>query len=156
MGIQRTMLFHGAHLRKGRFSETGRVYLVTSVTVVRLPHFRDMDAGRCVVRELRDTAHLGLADTLAYVVMPDHLHWLVSLRDVALPALLNRIKSKSAIAVNARCGTRGPVWQRGFHDHALHRDEDVAALARYVVANPLRAGLVKRVGDYPLWDAVWL
>jgi hypothetical protein len=29
-------------------------------------------------------------------------------------------------------------------------------MARYVVANPLRAGLVKRLGDYPLWDAIWL
>ncbi|RUQ45382.1 transposase, partial [Corynebacterium pseudodiphtheriticum] len=24
------------------------------------------------------------------------------------------------------------------------------------VANPLRAGLVKRIGDYPLWDAIWI
>jgi len=29
-------------------------------------------------------------------------------------------------------------------------------IARYIVANPLRAGLVSRVGDYPLWDACWL
>ncbi len=29
-------------------------------------------------------------------------------------------------------------------------------VARYIIANPLRAGLVGRVGDYPLWDAVWL
>ena len=29
-------------------------------------------------------------------------------------------------------------------------------VARYIVANPLRAGLVERVGDYPYWDAVWL
>jgi len=32
----------------------------------------------------------------------------------------------------------------------------VQATARYIVANPLRAGLVERLGDYPLWDAVWL
>jgi len=29
-------------------------------------------------------------------------------------------------------------------------------MARYIVANPLRAGLVERIGDYPLWDATWL
>ncbi|MFV3290267.1 transposase, partial [Pseudomonas sp. NY11955] len=29
-------------------------------------------------------------------------------------------------------------------------------VARYIVANPIRAGLVSRVGDYPHWDAVWL
>lgn len=48
------------------------------------------------------------------------------------------------------------VWQRGFHDRALRQEEDLIATARYVVANPLRAGLVDRIGDYPWWDAVWL
>jgi putative transposase len=38
----------------------------------------------------------------------------------------------------------------------LRNEESVIDAARYIIANPLRAGLVKRVGDYPLWDAVWL
>ena len=29
-------------------------------------------------------------------------------------------------------------------------------VARYIVANPLRAGLVKKLADYPFWNAVWL
>jgi hypothetical protein len=35
-------------------------------------------------------------------------------------------------------------------------EEDLAQIARYVVLNPVRAGLVRRVGDYPHWDAAWL
>ncbi|MEJ1380959.1 MAG: transposase, partial [Candidatus Sedimenticola sp. (ex Thyasira tokunagai)] len=50
----------------------------------------------------------------------------------------------------------GGVWQAGFHDHALRREEDIIGVARYVVANPMRAGLADRVGDYPHWDAAWL
>jgi len=53
-----------------------------------------------------------------------------------------------------RIGRR--IWQDGFHDHALRQEEDLAEVARYIVANPLRAGLVERVGDYSHWDAVWL
>lgn len=49
-----------------------------------------------------------------------------------------------------------PLWQKGFHDHAVRKEEDLPALARYVVANPVRAGLVQRVGQYPHWDAIWL
>ena len=49
-----------------------------------------------------------------------------------------------------------PVFQKGFYDHAVRDDEDLRALARYLVANPVRAGLVDRVNDYPHWDAVWL
>ncbi|MNO00306.1 hypothetical protein D3C81_2201730 [compost metagenome] len=70
---------------------------------------------------------------------------------------MQRLKSRSAIAINRLTGNIGrPLWQRGFHDHALRREEDLAAVARYVVANPLRAKLVPRLGDYPHWDAVWL
>nr|EPB97991.1 hypothetical protein L321_00197 [Pseudomonas plecoglossicida NB2011] len=49
-----------------------------------------------------------------------------------------------------------PVWQAGYHDRALRREEDVVMAARYIIANPLRAGLADKVGDYPHWDAVWV
>ncbi len=42
------------------------------------------------------------------------------------------------------------------HGRSLRKDEDLVHLARYVVANPVRAGLVERLGDYPLWDAQWV
>ncbi|MEO7253669.1 MAG: transposase, partial [Casimicrobium sp.] len=70
---------------------------------------------------------------------------------------VSALKRRSASSVNARVGTRGAsLWQDGFHDRALRRDEDLLTIARYVVANPLRAGLVQRLGDYPFWDAIWL
>ncbi|MNE68641.1 hypothetical protein D3C80_1643130 [compost metagenome] len=58
--------------------------------------------------------------------------------------------------MNALRKSSGRLWQKGFHDHALRREEDVKAVARYVVANPLRAGLVEKLADYPFWDAIWL
>ena len=39
---------------------------------------------------------------------------------------------------------------------AARRDQDLAAIARYLVATPLRAGLVRNLRYYPLWDAIWL
>ncbi len=89
--------------------------------------------------------------------MPDHVHWLMQLRETAtLENVIQSVKSVSAHRLNRRLRRNGKVWQAGYHDHALRQEEDVQALARYVVANPLRAGLVKRLGDYPLWDAAWL
>lgn len=69
---------------------------------------------------------------------------------------MKRFKARSARAVNGYLGRSGSLWQRAFHDRALRENEDVQATARYIVANPLRAGLVKHIGDYPFWDAVWL
>lgn len=145
----------GATLRKGRYSEPGRPYLVTTTVHSRRPVFAHFHLGRLLVRTIRrETVR---AETLCYVVMPDHLHWLLVLREgVTLPNVVRNVKSASSNAVLRAGRLEGPLWQKGFHDRALRRDEDVQAVARYVVANPLRAGLVRRVGDYPLWDAVWL
>ena len=148
--------YHGRSLRLGRCSEPGRIYLLTVVVRDRAPLFGDFAVGRLLVAELRSAVEAGWVNSLAWVVMPDHFHWLVELRGQPLAALLRRVKGRSARMINRQLWREGALWQSGYHDHALRREEDVQAVARYVVANPLRAGLVRRVGDYPLWDAVWL
>lgn len=148
---------HGRDLRRGRFSEPGRAYLLTTVVKDRTPLFADLVLARLVVRELRACDERGLSSTLAFVLMPDHLHWLVQLRSGYLADLMKRFKSISAARINKNRDTPGAqVWQAGFHDHAIRDGADMRALARYVVANPVRAGLVKSVRLYPHWDAVWL
>ena len=70
---------HGSDLRKGRVSEPGRIYLVTTTTHNRQRFFDDFHLGWVVVGAMRHHDRTGNTDTLAYVVMPDHLHWLFSL-----------------------------------------------------------------------------
>jgi REP element-mobilizing transposase RayT len=148
----------GAHrLRRGRCSEAGRVYLVTAVTHGRRPWFADYSHGRLLVHALKYQQEWGRAPSLAFVVMPDHLHWLVQLPEgVGLSSVMQQVKGWSGSRILLSAGGHGPVWQAGFHDHALRKEEDLTRVARYIVANPLRARLVGRLGDYPLWDAVWL
>lgn len=148
---------HGHDLRKGRFSEPGRAYLITTVTHQRAPVFTQFQLARLAIDQLRACDALGLYTTLAYVLMPDHLHWLVQLHTSVLPSLVQRYKSCSATAINETRATPGTrVWQAGYHDQAVRDGQDTRALARYIVANPLRAGMVGNVGDYPHWDAAWL
>jgi REP element-mobilizing transposase RayT len=145
-------------LRRGRYSERGRVYLLTTVTAGRRPLFRSLPLARAVVVCLRYPHDRGQVVSHAFVVMPDHIHWLVQLQgNQTLAGLMGPVKTFSARRINAHRNLAGcPVWQPGFHDRALRQEEDLEAMARYVVANPLRAGLVTRIGDYPHWDAVWL
>lgn len=142
---------HGKNLRTGRFSQTNQVYLITTVTQNRHSIFADFYAARSLVAILRQEHTMQRAQTLAYVIMPDHLHWLMQLGNAAkLPTVVGAVKSLSAHRLKTA------VWQAGYHDHALRREEDLQATARYIVANPLRAGLVAKIGDYPHWDALWL
>lgn len=144
-------------LRKGRVSIPGQIYFITTVTADREPLFRSLYTGRLVVDEMGRSEIEGRLTTLAWVLMPDHLHWLVALGNEAeLSAAIKIFKASSAWRVNDFLQRRGPLWQRAYYDHALRRDEDVKKIARYIVANPLRAGLVEHIGDYALWDAVWL
>ena len=88
--------------------------------------------------------------------MPDHLHWLFELRGATLPEVMKRVKSRSTLTINRARRTHGAFWQYGYHDRAVRADEDLIKAARYIIANPLRAGLAGHVGDYSLWDAAWL
>ena len=143
-------------LRRGRFSQPGGLYLLTTVTHERKRIFTQLRFARSVIQQLRQAELDGLCQSLAWVVMPDHVHWLIQLRSVTLCCLMRRFKSRSSHALYQQGMRRAKIWQPGYQDRALRREENVLHVARYIVANPIRAGLVGRAGDYPHWDAVWI
>ncbi|KPJ87261.1 MAG: transposase [Gammaproteobacteria bacterium SG8_11] len=148
--------YNGHRLRIGRCSESNRIYHLTTTTIHRHPYFSDFQLGRIVVQALRYQHDQGKVHSLAFVIMPDHFHWLVQLgSDTSLAKLMSTVKGWSTTRIQQIVSSKN-IWQRGYFDHALRSDEDMQSVARYIVANPLRAGLVENIGEYPLWDAVWL
>lgn len=142
---------HQKDLRKGRYSQTNQIYHVTTTTLNRMPIFKDFQLARLIVNILKKSDDLNKTNTLAFVVMPDHIHWLFQLnQNQSLSKLIQSTKSISAHAIG------GEIWQTGFYDHAIRKNEDVEHVARYLIANPIRGGLVTTVGDYPHWDAMWI
>ncbi|MBU0943241.1 MAG: transposase [Proteobacteria bacterium] len=148
--------FHSRDLRNGRYSQEGHYYLLTAVTLQRRPVFSDFTAARICINSFRLQDEEGAVRSLAFVVMPDHFHWLVELLESDLAAVMRAVKGQSARLINASVGTSGTLWQRGYHDRGLRQDQDLVAAARYLVANPLRAALVENLWLYPHWDAVWV
>jgi putative transposase len=152
-------LFHAGHatLRRHRVSHPGHVYHLTTATHERARLFEDFSLARAAARALNERGVLRDTQLLAWVLMPDHVHALVQLGESdGLDLLMNRIKAGMARAVKRQRPMLQPVWQRAYHDHLLRQEEDLRTVGRYIVMNPLRAGLVSRVSDYPHWDAVWL
>jgi putative transposase len=144
-------------LLRGRTSIPGQMYLITTVTHGRQPLFSDLRFGRMIVSGMRAFETQQIAQTLAFVVMPDHLHWLLRLDgQLTLSNLMRLLKGRTGRAVNQLRQSQEPVWQHGFHEHAVRTEESLVGIARYVIMNPVRAGLVERSGDYSLWDAIWL
>jgi REP element-mobilizing transposase RayT len=122
----------------------------------RRPLFTDWQLGRLLVAEFRRAHDQEWVNSIAWVIMPDHFHWLVQLEQRSLTRLMQAIKSRSTLTINKASNRRGAFWQIGYHDRAIRDGEELLPFARYIVANPLRAGLVDKIGDYPLWDACWL
>jgi REP element-mobilizing transposase RayT len=147
---------HSRDIRAGRVSEPGRIYLITAVAWNRAPLFRDIAIARRVSRICHSPATWKDATCLAWVLMPDHWHGLIELHDGDLSRVVGRYKAMVSSSIKRSTGRKSPVWQKSFQDRALRKHDDVKAAARYIVANPLRAGLVTRVGDYPYWNATWL
>jgi putative transposase len=86
---------------------------------------------------------------LAYCFMPDHVHLLVEgLSDDSDGRLfIARAKQLSAFHFQKQFGV--PLWQRYGFEHTLRADEGALSVARYILENPVRAGIVRRVQDYP-------
>ncbi len=88
----------------------------------------------------------------AYCLMPNHVHLiLVPSHPDGLRAALGEAHRRYTRRVNRREGWRGHLWQERFHSFPLD-DPHLAAAARYVERNPVRAGLTKRPEDW-VWSS---
>jgi len=94
----------------------------------------------------------------AVVVMPDHVHLLLSpLRDkdgwpFPLVDILQCMKCATAHRINKLLRTSGPVWEEESFDHVLRSDESLKEKCEYIRQNPVEAGLLRRPEDYRwLW-----
>ena len=88
--------------------------------------------------------------------MPDHVHLLpeATSPESGLRRLMNAWKQQTGYAHARATGSR--LWQNGYYDHVLRENEDRLEVIAYLLANPLRAGLVSDVRQYAFWGSgVW-
>lgn len=138
-------------LRKGRCSVPNHYYLVTSQTHKRVPIFVNEKPVQIIMESLQwfDARSLFLLDTA--VVMPNHLHVIGQLREISLENVMQRFKSYTSKGIKSYLKLSGPVWQAGYHDHAVRKHEDLNQIRLYCLNNPVRSGLVDDYHAYPYW-----
>ena len=126
-------------------------YFATACTHFRKPVFGDDYAfGTHAVSQLLLTGRELDFDIVAYCLMPDHAHLLVAGRSETsdFEQFMKRFKQRTGFERRRAAGER--LWQPGFHDRILRDDEATLAVARYILENPVRAGLTKALGEWPL------
>jgi REP element-mobilizing transposase RayT len=125
------------------------VYSLTFCTFGRKRAFVDGAVVSRVVAVIVRTGTDRQFGVLAYTCMPDHLHLLVQARgeEISLPAFAKLVRQRTAM--EARRASIAPIWQEGYYERTLRRDEDVLTVARYIANNPVRAGLIADAADWP-------
>tara|TARA_B110000211_G_scaffold93247_1_gene108707 strand:+ start:991 stop:1458 length:468 start_codon:yes stop_codon:yes gene_type:complete len=142
---------------KGRCTSVNAYYSITICCDFRKPIFANFLCARLIASELIKFSKNNSLNTICYVIMPDHIHWLLQLNsNPDLSSLIRKFKNITTYRLNKQNGTEGKVWQSNYYDHKVRDGEDIINQARYIVANPLRAGLVGNIKKYPYWDCVYL
>jgi putative transposase len=102
-----------------------------------------------LVDVLRSCVAAGRFQVLDFVVMPDHVHLLVSV-DSDVSKAMQFIKGGFSYRVKKEFGYPGEVWQRGFSEVRVEGEKNFEQHRQYIAQNPVRAGLV-RPGEAFAW-----
>ena len=78
-----------------------------------------------------------------FIIMPDHVHLILSFqhvgpdgRQIAAPTPLPNVIQQMKRIASKQAG--GPLWQKGFYDHVIRNDVDLANVRQYIRNNPLK------------------
>jgi REP element-mobilizing transposase RayT len=124
-------------------------YFLTICTLSRKKVFEDPAVVSETLMEFRKTSHEQKFEISAYCFMPDHSHFLIEgLTDSSdFKRFCKLAKQRSGSCYARKRG--GPLWQEGYHERVLREGDDSRVVARYLLSNPVRAGLVATPIEYP-------
>jgi REP element-mobilizing transposase RayT len=126
-----------------------------------LENYLDLGHGACWLRrrEIAALAEAGLRqldgqhyDLLAWVVMPNHIHVLVQIRETPLAGLIKAWKGRIARAATQLLRRQGSFWEREYWDTYIRDENQLTKARRYTEQNPVKAGLVCMAKDWP-WSS---
>ena len=127
-----------------------RTYFVTTVTASRRRLFQVESNARLILDVMFHARDAGRFSLHAFVVMPDHLHALLTpAPDVSLEKTMQFIKGGFSYRLHSNI----TVWERGFNEAQVLNPDKFAALKAYIEENPVRARLVLSSREYAFSSA---
>jgi REP element-mobilizing transposase RayT len=121
------------------------IYHITIGSTDRKTLFVKPGLNRTVIETLKKSAPLYGYRLIAYSLLPDHLHILVQAEENPKD-LRNFVRAFKSYSTKE---TARKLWQRGFYEHILRKEEKTIEVAEYILNNPVRKGLVEKMEDYP-------
>ncbi len=125
-----------------------KTYFVTLETRQRRPVFSADSMADLLVQQLyaqRSQKRLALHE---FVVMPDHVHLLLTPRAMNVEQVVQLLKEDFAHAMGQQLGMRAEIWGQTFSDRPIRDAADYQMHARYICGNPVRHLLAESPEDY--------
>jgi len=141
---------------KGKDYQDSGWYFVTLGADFHKHLFGDVYEGRVVLSEIGRLVEVAWLDLVnhfdaielgEYVVMPNHVHFLILIKlgkTVSLGKIVNGLKGRVTRDVNrGRSGDRIVVWQHNYYDVVIYGEEELRIRQAYIRANPVQWDLRK-------------
>ena len=131
-----------------------RMFFVTTQTAGRRRLFQTERMAGLLIEVLREQIRNRRMTIHEFVVMPDHVHILMTLPgDLKVEAAMQLVKGGFSFRAGRELGFRGEIWQRGFTDVLVADEESEERHRGYIKQNPVKAGLVALSDEYKFGSA---
>ncbi|MBA2460538.1 MAG: transposase [Actinobacteria bacterium] len=124
-------------------------YHAMSRGVARSTIFRDQDDRQLFLRLLLKVVERWSWEFHALCLMGNHYHFVIDASREALSAGMHRLNGVYAHGFNDRYNRSGHLFGDRFVCRVVEGDDYLHDLCRYVLGNPVRAGLCERAQDWP-------
>jgi putative transposase len=129
------------------------VYFATTDTWERRSLFVNTVLAGIVIKQIVACRERGFFKLHAFVLMPDHLHVLITPSDeTTIEKVMQMIKGGSAHQMGIERPQQFPIWHRGFHDRWIRDAEQFWNAKSYIEQNPVKARLAEKPENYP-WSS---
>ena len=145
----------GSHaLRAYRKDIPGQTYFITTRATEGAPRLTLDPKARIIIEALFWLRDQGRIRLHAFVVMPDHLHFAMTLEPGnTLARVMQTFKGWTSRQINATRASASTVWQTQYRDDAVRNYDAMWSRVNYIQENPARAGLVAKAENYPFPSA---
>jgi putative transposase len=130
---------------------SSRTFFATTTTSMGLALFQSERNATLPIDVLRSYVAAGKFQLHDFVVMPNHLHLLLTVTgESTVERAMQLIKGGFSYRLKKELGYLGEVWQRGFSEQRVDDRDSYLRHQEYIAQNPVRAGLVDSRRSFPI------
>ena len=134
--------------RKARTKSNTGIYHVMLRGINRQIIFNDDSDRRRFIKYIREVKADAPFILYAYCLMDNHVHLLLRETETPIETIMKRIGVKYAIHFNNKYWRAGHVFQDRFKSENVEDDRYFLTVLRYILRNPVKAGICPEPGDY--------